>query len=539
VATIDGTGKTLLPGLIDAHTHTYGDALKDALAFGVTTELDMFTDYRYAEQIKKDQAQGRELDLADLRSAGTLVTAPHGHGTEYGMSIPTISSPEEAQDFVDSRIAEGSDYIKIIYDDGRTSGLNLPTISRETMAAVAAAAHKRGRIAIAHIGSLQGAKDAISAGVDGLAHLFEDLPPDPQFISLAAEHNVFVVPTLSVLASRSGVPSGIQLATDYELEPYLSSRSIKSLETTFEHKHGDLKNAELAVRELNAKHVRLLAGTDASNPGTAHGASMHGELRLLVEAGLSTTEALASATSVPATVFHLDDRGRIVVGRRADLLLVEGNPITNITDIDKIVAIWKLGVMDDRDAYRAAISREKSEADTHQQRDTAGRFKSMLISDFEDCTTSTKFGSNWVVSSDQFLGGKSTADLQVVPGGAEGSKCALEVNGDVVQGPISWAGAMFSPNTTLMSPVDLSREKAISFFTKGDGQTYEVMVVSQAKGYAPAARSFVAGPEWKEVIIPFSDFGTDAHDLEAIIFGVQMNPGRFTFLIDTVRLVAD
>src|SRR5215470_17171562 len=139
VRVVDGSGDTLLPGLIDAHVHTWGTALKEALIFGVTTELDMFTDVKYAVQIKKEQSDGKDLDLADLRSAGTLVTAPKGHGTEYGMAIPTISSPAEAQAFVDARIAEGSDYIKIIYDDGKAYGITIPTISKETMAAVVTA----------------------------------------------------------------------------------------------------------------------------------------------------------------------------------------------------------------------------------------------------------------------------------------------------------------------------------------------------------------------------------------------------------------
>jgi cytosine/adenosine deaminase-related metal-dependent hydrolase len=86
IRTIDGTGDTLLPGLIDAHAHVFLNALKEALAFGVTTELDMFMDYHYAQQVKNEQAQGKDLDLADLLSAGTLVTAPYGHGTEYGHS---------------------------------------------------------------------------------------------------------------------------------------------------------------------------------------------------------------------------------------------------------------------------------------------------------------------------------------------------------------------------------------------------------------------------------------------------------------------
>src|ERR1700724_791878 len=110
---IAGGGLTLLPGLIDSHVHVFGAAhLIQALAFGVTTELDMFSSVRNSKSIEEDQAAGKLTNEADLRTAATLVTAPGGHGTESGVIIPTISSPAEAQAFVDARIAEGSDYIK-------------------------------------------------------------------------------------------------------------------------------------------------------------------------------------------------------------------------------------------------------------------------------------------------------------------------------------------------------------------------------------------------------------------------------------------
>ena len=311
VRSINGAGETLLPGLIDAHAHVFGPALKQALAFGVTTELDMFTDHNYAAQIKKEQAEGKDLDMADLRSAGTLVTAPKGHGTEYGMAIPTISSPGEAQAFVDARIAEGSDYIKIIYDDGKAYGIMIPTITKETMAAVITAAHERGKLAVVHIGTMQGAKDAIESGADGLAHLFVDTAPDADFATLAAKHHIFVVPTLSVLASISGAPSGKPLAADPRIQSYLPPDSLKNLSASFPRNSGQFSYAQEAVRQLKAQHVPLLAGTDSPNPGTAHGASMHGELSLLVAAGLTPVEALTAATSAPARAFHLDDRGQI------------------------------------------------------------------------------------------------------------------------------------------------------------------------------------------------------------------------------------
>ena len=129
--------------------------------------------------------------MADLRSAGTLVTAPGGHGTEYGLRVPTLQTVAEAQAFVDDRIREGSDYIKIVYDDGRATGSKLPTISKEVMAALVTAAHRRGKLAIVHTVSLQEARDAIEAGADGLAHVFADEMPDPEFGRFVAAHHAY------------------------------------------------------------------------------------------------------------------------------------------------------------------------------------------------------------------------------------------------------------------------------------------------------------------------------------------------------------
>lgn len=94
---IDAKGKTLLPGLIDRHTHAFSsEHLGQVAILGVATELDMFTDHAFADRMRSDQAAGKVLDRADLRSAGTLVTAPGGHGTEYGLAIPTITAPGPA-----------------------------------------------------------------------------------------------------------------------------------------------------------------------------------------------------------------------------------------------------------------------------------------------------------------------------------------------------------------------------------------------------------------------------------------------------------
>lgn len=344
---VDGAGRTLLPGLIDAHTHASGDALERALRFGVTTELDMFADPAFAAKARAEQTKDHVTTRADLRSAGILVTAPGGHGTEFGMPIPTLDGAADAQAFVDARIAEGSDYIKIVRDNGRIYGLTWPTLDDDELAAVVSAAHWRQKMAVVHIGSQADAVAAIRAGADGLVHLFEDSAPAPDFAALAASHHAFVIPTLTVLESVSGRATGASLAADPRVAPWLSESEVQALGAGFplpSRSRGlALAHANAAVAALKAAGVPLLAGTDAPNPGTTHGASLHRELELLVAAGLTPVEALTAATWTPARVFGLRDRGRIAPGLRADLLLVAGDPTRDITETRAIVAVWRNG----------------------------------------------------------------------------------------------------------------------------------------------------------------------------------------------------
>jgi hypothetical protein len=119
-STVDGHGKTLLPGFFDAHVHIpdkMEDAARQALELGVTTQLDMFNCGDRLKRIEQMEEEDRP-DLGDVRTAGVGATVPGGHPTQMGGGpIPTLSMPEEAQAFVDARIAEGSDY-QIPDDEG-------------------------------------------------------------------------------------------------------------------------------------------------------------------------------------------------------------------------------------------------------------------------------------------------------------------------------------------------------------------------------------------------------------------------------------
>jgi imidazolonepropionase-like amidohydrolase len=342
---IDGKGKTLLPGLFDAHVHLgmmlIEKFLGDALNFGVTTELEMWGS-EASIAMRKKMAAGGFADIADHRTAATGVTAPGGHPTQMGGGpLPTLAPTDDAQAFVDARIAEGADYIKVIYEH------RYPTLTKAQLEDVVAAAHRRDKLVVVHVSTQSEARDAIAAGADGLVHIFADSPPEPGFAEFAARHSVFVVPTLSVLESVSGTSGQPWWQDSPRVSPYITQSMRSPLEMKFPPAFGanvKLAYAQAAVAALHRAGVPILAGTDAPAPGLAHGLSIHRELELLTLSGLTPLEALASATSAPARAFGFHDRGRIAVGTRADLLLVNGDPTVDIKATRDIVGIWKLGV---------------------------------------------------------------------------------------------------------------------------------------------------------------------------------------------------
>ncbi|WP_431900277.1 amidohydrolase family protein [Nonomuraea sp. bgisy101] len=353
---IDGSGKTLLPGLIDAHTHVFDGDLAQALRFGVTTELDMFC--LPGNLARQRRAAADHDDVADLRSSGVLATAPGGHPSQI-MDAPgvrdlgdaagpfdTVADASQAKGFVEARLAEGADYLKIVIDNGHVGGLDLPVLSPETVTALVEAGHAAGLQAIAHAVTTRDALVALDAGVDGLAHVVTDPLTDDLAARIAAQ-GVFVVSTLTYFEAVLNDPSGAELVRDERIGSKLSDQAKAALDRDGSvipvHPDG-VRNAVQAVGTLHRAGVALLAGTDANPWAPLHGASMHREVLLLTEAGLSAEEALAAATSLPARRFGLADRGRIAPGLRADLLLVDGDPTTDITATRAISEVWRRGV---------------------------------------------------------------------------------------------------------------------------------------------------------------------------------------------------
>jgi imidazolonepropionase-like amidohydrolase len=529
---VSGQGRTLLPGLIDAHTHAFRFHELPVL-FGVTTQVDMFTDVPSMTAAKQSMRAGRHSARADLFSAGTLVTAPHGHGTQFGVVIPTLTKAEDALAFVDARIAEGSDFIKIVME----AGYGFKALDLDTVKAVIEAAHRRGKLAVVHISNEADARAVLEAGADGLVHLYAGSTADAEGLAkLARSRGAFVIPTFTVLESMAGY-KGDDLLSD----PLLAGLLDKDAQAPLKARYGSQQRPAMLVAPrmvtaaMQRAGVPVLAGTDAGNPGTQYGVSMHRELASLVEAGLSPAQALTAATSAPAKAFKLGQRGRIEKGYKADLLLVEGNPAADIRATRRIVEVWKDGESAGglRERQRELVARAASSAGNAQPLPLDGR-----ISQFSQDKLGSPFGAGWMPSTDSFAGGKSSVTLAAQPALPDG-QVPLAINARVAPGlPFAWAGVAFMPGTQAMQSVNLSAVKSVRFKARGDGKVYQLIAMSQGV-QMPGATRFTAGPEWTEVTVPFSDFkGVDPATVTMLGFNAGPQPGDYRFEIADVRLLA-
>jgi hypothetical protein len=362
--------------------------------------------------------------------------------------------------------------------------------------------------------------------------------PDPGFGGFVASHHAFVVPTLAVLHTLCQPGHAASVAGDPRLADGLPPPILVNLSRGYPALRVKLgcEPASAAIAQLLAAGVPILAGTDAPNPGTAHGATMHEELALLVAAGMSPSQALTAATAAPAAAFHLDDRGRIAIGRRADLVLVDGDPTEDIRATRAIVGVWRAGVPFDRPAYLAARKAERA-AEARRLAEAPARIAAGLVSDFDDGTVDSRFGTGWEISTDDIAGGSSSATMAVVPGGAGGSRYALSIEGTIAaDSAFPWAGVAFKPGAADFAPVDLSSKRALRFFARGDGQTYRLMFFTASNGFRPLVATFVVGAEWRAIDVELGTIaGLSTRDVTMLLIAGGPASGRFALQVDNLR----
>jgi imidazolonepropionase-like amidohydrolase len=363
---VDGAGATLLPGLIDAHAHVRGEEdLRQALRYGVTTVLDMGATVEPAQLFALRKTASDSPEMADVRLASLFARAPRGGSerpdTRITIVVPPVPTVEAARQFVADRRAEGADYLKILLTGVRAARSGGPNLDRVTVRALVESAHANGLLAVAHIESLEDVDIALSAGIDGLMHAWRQGGPNMSIARRLADGGVFVVPTLAAIDGT--LPEGrMSLLADLRFQTVLSdgvreqltrSAAPPGVQVNTDLLRATIASEVAAVKNLRELGVRILAGSDADQPNpTAHGISLHRELELLASAGLSPPEVLAAATAKTADAFRLTDRGRILAGRRADLVLVRGDPTSDVLVTRDILRVWKAGVTVDRTVRR-------------------------------------------------------------------------------------------------------------------------------------------------------------------------------------------
>ncbi|MDR1640175.1 MAG: amidohydrolase family protein [Clostridiales bacterium] len=319
---IDASGCTLMPSLIDSHVHLYNeDNLRESAKHGVTTLLDMGS--RSPTVI--DSLRNKD-GLPDVLSAFSPAFAPRS-ALFLAMDFPQSSVVVDIGDaarFVDEQISYGADYIKVILENGEVQGQTPFPV--EILAAITANAHDKGKKVIAHSVSQASYELAANNGVDVITHVPFAMPLPKETISLLSNNGSRLVPTM---ATMKGIVDAIK-----RRNPYIPF---------------DYGFVRQSVAAMHNAGVPIFAGSDANtnDPTTPYsapyGITLLEELELMVDAGLSITEALRSATSSPADYWGLNDRGRIAAGKRADLLLLEGDLSKGVGVIRNIKQVWIAG----------------------------------------------------------------------------------------------------------------------------------------------------------------------------------------------------
>ena len=352
---VDAQRRVLLPGLIDSHVHVFPGAQRDALRFGVTTVFDMYSlaDRPMIERWRTQRVSDSEVAEADTFTAGVGATPPGGHPTELMKDLPagvapppTLAAGDDAGAFMRARVAAGSDYIKVLQDDGGRPdrAASLPAFTQTRFATVLAAAKATGKRVVVHVQKLADAKVAVASGADALEHAVSDAPVDDALVKAMKKGGVVQTATLVTYAGIAGLDDARRLAADPSIAPYLSQQQRGMLGLVWaKPRVTEFTTALANTGRLARAGITIIAGSDTPNPTTAFGPSLHLELALMVRAGLTPTQVLVSATSAPAVFFGVADRGRIAPGLKADLLLVDGDPTRDIAATHQIVAIWKNG----------------------------------------------------------------------------------------------------------------------------------------------------------------------------------------------------
>jgi len=445
----------------------------------------------------------------------------------------------------------GVDCIKAILEDGEGK---LPKLPYPAFASIVDEAHKAGLKVSVHIASYPDAEEAVRQGADGLEHGIRDTGKiSPQLIEDMKSKDIYYIPTLSVWESYFRLIDEPNLLED----PFLKLSVPKEIFDSLQHPESPLRQimadeervARIRKRYATARGnllrmaragVKVVVGTDAGNSLVFHGPAVHRELELFVHAGLSPMEAIVAATRTAAEYLGQDDKlGTIAPGKLADMLVVNGDPLNDITCTKNIHLVVKNGVIVDRDQLAAEVNPTKREGVTIENLPA-------VLDDFEDGDQLSNWNNRWEVMTDVVAGGSSTCAMEIVTQGAKDSAKSLQLTGEVTTDfPFGFAGVSLYLTPPGADAVDVSQYKGIQFYTKGDGKQYRAAFSTLAVvDFDDFSHLFTAPQQWQLVEIPFAElrqmgFGKrvkwTAKDITALQFMTFGAPQEsFFVLIDEI-----
>lgn len=373
---ISRPGCTLTPGLIDSHIHANGGleaSLTQSLKFGATTVLDMHNEAEFIAPLSALAADpARVATHSDFKYCGYCAAAPggwpetviklHDKSPEIAAVIatwPKLRTVDDVKPFIQRNRDLGAGWIKIIAEDGANITVDVgPFLHEDLRREIIRQAHDAGLKVVAHAMSHALTCAVLREGIDGLAHTFLDKAPDETFVDLYRANGAHCNPTLTLLGSVTAEGQALREAFAHEplaaklgIGEDLQAKCACSLSIANVSKTS-IENAYASARALHKGGVPLVVGTDTTgmSHGFTFGLAVHHEMYLFAHrVGMSAAEVLRAATATPAERFGLQDRGRIEVGRRADLALFEGDLRAHFADEKKLCmplrCVWRGGVV--------------------------------------------------------------------------------------------------------------------------------------------------------------------------------------------------
>jgi len=340
-ARVNLAGKTVMPAIIDTHTHLsqtreeLTNDLRRRAYYGISAAMSLGQDKGDLPfQMRAERLPG----AARFFTAGRGITAPEPGRTDVPYWISTEAEGRKAvQELATAKV----DIVKIWVDDrdGKYKKLTPPLYS-----AIIDEAHKRGLRVTAHIFSLEDAKGLLRAGIDAFAHGVRDKDIDDEGVALFKAHpNVVLVPNLpdrGVATDLGWLRDSVPAAELRKLQDAATDRP--PVQATF-----GIQARNLA--KLNAAGVRIAMGTDGNTPW-----GPHAEMADMVAAGMTPAQVIVAATRNGAEFLKMTDAGTVAAGKSADFIVLDANPLDDITNTRRIASVYLRGAAVDRGALRTS-----------------------------------------------------------------------------------------------------------------------------------------------------------------------------------------